>query len=212
MAAICIHALPQTQETPDHDAQLMLRAKRGDSDALGVLVAKYRAPIIRYVNRMVHDWTVSEDITQEVFLRVHRYRASYEVKAKFTTWLYRIAGHVTLNWIRDHAHANACEPLDVPRANGLRRYFVDGTIPIDQWLIYQREAAALRGALDLLPERQRRIVILHKFEDRGCDEIARIMGCSHQAVRSVLCRAYTALREILRDHPRAAGAAEGLTA
>jgi RNA polymerase sigma-70 factor (ECF subfamily) len=55
----------------------------------------------------------------------------------------------------------------------------------------------VRRAVSQLPERQRMVVVLHKFDGLRCDEIARRLGCSHQAVRSLLCRAYATLRESL---------------
>jgi RNA polymerase sigma-70 factor (ECF subfamily) len=181
----------------DCDEELMMQAKRGDQRAFDLLFRQHRAPVQRFVFRMVRDRTEAEDITQEVFLRVYRYRDGYEVTAKFTTWLYRIAGHVTLNWIRDHSRSRYSEPLEPPAGSRPRRHFVDGTVRIDEWLLFQSRMAALRSAMDELPARQRQIVRLHKFEEMGCEEIASALGCSNQAVRSTLCRAYGKLREML---------------
>ena len=201
MAAICHTPLFETPDIPDRDAELMLRAKSGDRGAFDLLFKEHRAPIQRFVFRMIRDRAEAEDVTQEVFLRVYRYRQGYEVTAKFTTWLYRIAGHVTLNWIRDHSRFRQHQPLDVPR--GVRPYkpFVDSAARIDDWLVFQHTVEELRSAIEELPERQRKIVFLHKFEELGCEEIAAALGCSSQAVRSVLCRAYSKLRERLAAAP-----------
>ena len=74
----------------DLDAQLMLRVKDGDEDSFRVLLEKHRNPVIHFVYRMVQDRAVSEELSQEVFLRVYRSRESYEPTARFTTWLFRI--------------------------------------------------------------------------------------------------------------------------
>ena len=58
-------------------------------------------PVIHFLYRMVQDQAVAEELAQEVFLRVYRSRATYEPTAKFTTWLFRIATHLALNWLRD---------------------------------------------------------------------------------------------------------------
>jgi RNA polymerase sigma-70 factor, ECF subfamily len=215
MAAIC-HTPIFEVNAPDPDAQLMLRVKQGDGSALDELIRKYRAPIIRYVYRMIHDAAEAEDITQEVFLKVHRYRCGYEATAKFGTWLYRIAGRVTLNWIRDNAHSRALEPLENPRTRRSHG-FTDGTIRIDEWLLRQCRLDEIRCAMDELPARQREILVLHKIRGIGCEEIGGMLGCSHQAVRSVLFRAYANLRTLLAARranakPRglASGARQGL--
>src|SRR5215470_14154721 len=123
MAATCLTEALQTLTAHDCDESLMMRARSGDRQALDVLINRYRAPMIRFAYRMVKDRAAAEDIAQEVFLRVYRYREGYEVTAKFTTWLYRIAGRVALNWIRDHSRARSHEPLDLPCGSGLRRQF-----------------------------------------------------------------------------------------
>jgi RNA polymerase sigma-70 factor, ECF subfamily len=198
-AATCLSGKLDPPQVGDEDAALMLRARYGDEQALDFLIKKYRAPMLRFAFRMVRDRHAAEDVTQEVFLRVYRYRESYEISAKFTTWLYRIAGHVALNWMRDHARVRSHEPLELPRDSRMRRQFLDHTVRIDQWLLLQSRNDKLRCAVDQLPDRQRMIVHLHKFEEIECEEIAQMLGCSNQAVRSVLCRAYSSLRRRLGD-------------
>jgi RNA polymerase sigma-70 factor (ECF subfamily) len=188
MAATCHTGFQyEAADVPDPDAELMLRAKSGDPHAFDSLVRKHRAPILRYVLRLTRDRTSAEDVTQEVFLRVYRYRSNYEPSAKFTTWLYRIASHAAFNWIRDHHRARSHEPLE-------GRHFVDSSSRIDEWLAFQTSVSELLAAVQQLPDRQRQIVRLHKFEELGCEEIAERMGCSQQAIRSTLCRAYSNLR------------------
>ena len=85
----------------DLDAQLMLRVRDGDDESFRLLLEKHRSPVVHFVYRMVQDRAVSEELAQEVFLRVYRSRATYEPSARFTTWLFRIATHVALNALRD---------------------------------------------------------------------------------------------------------------
>ena len=178
----------------DLDALMMLSAKRGDMHSLEVLVNKHRGPVIRYVNRMVRDEAISEELAQEVFLRVHRYREGYEITAKFTTWLYRIACRLALNWIRDHERERYREALESPRDDRPVRQYTDPAMRIDDWLVTERKYDEVRRAVHQLPERQRMVVLMHKFDGLSCEEIAATLGCSRQAVRSLLCRAYMTLR------------------
>jgi RNA polymerase sigma-70 factor (ECF subfamily) len=197
MTASCLSGTLDPTRLCDPDAKLMLRAKRGDEEALAFLIQKHRAAILRFAYRMVRDHNSSEDIAQEIFLRVYRSRENYEVTAKFTTWLNRIAAHVALNWIRDHARVRSHETLDLPRGSRMRGQFFDHGIRIDEWLLRESRNSELRYAVDQLPDRQRTIVRLHKFQEIECEAIAQMLGCSNQAVRSALCRAYSSLRRHL---------------
>ena len=184
---------------PDADAQRMLSAKAGDMNALDELIRKHRAAVVRFLHGMIRNYAVSEELAQEVFLRVHRHREDYEVTAKFTTWLYRIAGRLALNWLRDHGHERFHEGLEASHPGTPPRQYPDPRARIDEWLLRQRRFGEVRRAVGELPERQRAAVMLHKFEEIGCEEIAASMGCSHQAVRSLLCRAYSTLRTRLAE-------------
>jgi len=83
---------------PPSDAQVMLRVKAGDQPAFDYLVQKYRRPMVSFMYRMARNAAAAEDLAQEVFLRVYRSRESYEASAKFTTWLYRIATNLAVNY------------------------------------------------------------------------------------------------------------------
>src|SRR3984957_11993611 len=83
----------------ERDADLMLRVREGDDTSFALLLERHRGPVIHFLFRMVQHRAVSEELAQEVFLRVYRSRATYEPTAKFTTWLFRIATHLALNWI-----------------------------------------------------------------------------------------------------------------
>src|SRR5579863_7088180 len=103
----------------DYDAELMLRVKDGDGISFALLLNKYRASIIHFLYRMVQDRAISEELAQEVFLRVYRSRETYEPTAKFTTWLFRIATHLALNWIRDHKKDKTVESLNEELLEGV---------------------------------------------------------------------------------------------
>src|SRR5438270_13718448 len=96
----------------DLDAQLMLRVREGDENCYRALLEKHRNPVIHFLYRMVRDQAVSEELAQEVFLRIYRSRGSYEPTARFTTWMFRIASHLALNWLRDEKNTRGQERLD----------------------------------------------------------------------------------------------------
>jgi RNA polymerase sigma-70 factor, ECF subfamily len=188
----------------DPDAQLMLSAGRGDASGLAQLIEKYYGAVLRYCFHRVRDFAAAEELTQEVFLRVHGSRLRYRPSARFTTWLYRIASNVVLNWIRDTGRERGHQRLDAARPRGPELQLPDGSPRIDEWLARQSRADELRRAIGELPERQRTAVILHAFEEMPGQEIAHSLGCSHQAVRSLLFRAYATLRTRLNGTRAAA--------
>jgi RNA polymerase sigma-70 factor, ECF subfamily len=183
----------------DLDAQLMLRVKDGDEHSFGVLLEKHRNPVIHFVYRMVQDRAVAEELSQEVFLRVYRSRGTYEPTARFTTWLFRIATHLALNWLRDGRNERGHHRLDAPMKSEK-----DGDMPArevsdrkpsaEQRMVYETRLQEVRVAISLLPEKQRAAVLMHKYEEMEYSQIANVLECSESAVKSLLFRAYETLR------------------
>jgi RNA polymerase sigma-70 factor (ECF subfamily) len=181
----------------DHDAELMLRVKDGDGASFALLLAKFRAPVIHFLYRMVQDSAVSEELAQEAFLRVYRSRETYEPTAKFTTWLFRIATHLALNWLRDGKHERAQERLDAPDASipdAPSRELPDRAPSVEQRMVHQVKVDEVRRAVASLPAKQRAAVLMHKYEEMEYAQIAKVLSCSESAVKSLLFRAYETLR------------------
>ena len=179
--------------TLEYDAELMLRVKEGDHASFNLLLEKYRSPVIHFLYRMVQDQGVSEELGQEVFLRVYRSRATYEPTAKFTTWLFRIATHLALNWLRDGKNEKGQERLD-DGALTPSRDVPDRTPSVEHALVYQVKLEEVRRAVSTLPEKQRAAVLMHKYEEMEYSQIAAVLSCSESAVKSLLFRAYETLR------------------
>jgi RNA polymerase sigma-70 factor (ECF subfamily) len=182
---------------PDLDAQLMLRVREGDDESFRVLLEKHRNPLVHFLQRMVQDAGVSEELAQEVFLRIYRARGSYEASAKFTTWMFRIASHLAINWLRDERHERAAERLDAGRgaASDLpARELKDSRPLVEQDLVYETRLQEIRNSIAALPAKQRAAVLMHKYEEMGYSQIAQALECSESAVKSLLFRAYETLR------------------
>jgi RNA polymerase sigma-70 factor (ECF subfamily) len=178
----------------DYDAELMLRVRDGDSFSFGLLLEKHRASVIHFVYRLVQEQAVAEELAQEVFLRVYRSRTSYEPTAKFTTWLFRIATHLALNWLRDRKPEMRQERLDAGSLETPVRQISDRRPSVEQRLVYEVKLDEVRRAIAALPEKQRAAVLMHKYEELEYSQIAKVLGCSESAVKSLLFRAYETLR------------------
>jgi RNA polymerase sigma-70 factor (ECF subfamily) len=178
----------------ERDAELMLRVREGDETSFALLLARHRGPVIHFIYRMVQIQPVSEELAQEVFLRVYRSRATYEPTAKFTTWLFRIATHLALNWIRDGKNERRQESLDEELIEGVEWQIAGREPTIDQVLLNEVKLREVRKAIEALPEKQRAAVVMHKYQELEYSQIAKTLACSESAVKSLLFRAYESLR------------------
>lgn len=178
----------------ERDAELMLRVREGDQASFGLLLERHRGPVIHFLYRMVQNQAVAEELAQEVFLRVYRSRGSYEPTAKFTTWLFRIATHLALNWIRDGKNEKYQESLDLESGDNAPRQVPDRQWTVEQNMVYQSKMREVRLAIEALPAKQRAAVMMHKYEEMEYSQIAKILACSESAVKSLLFRAYESLR------------------
>jgi RNA polymerase sigma-70 factor (ECF subfamily) len=172
----------------------MLRVRDGDARSFGILLEKHRGPIFHLLCRMVQNEAVAEELSQEVFLRVYKSRGSYTPTAKFSTWLFRIATHLALNWIRDGRGEKSQTSLDEETANGAGRQVPDRHRTVEQELVHQAKLREVREAIQRLPSKQRAAVMMHKYREMEYAQIAGAIGCSESAVKSLLFRAYEALR------------------
>ncbi len=176
------------------DAQLMLRVKEGDAASFALLLERHRGPVVHFLYRMVQNQAVAEELAQEVFLRVYRARGGYEPTARFTTWLFRIATHLALNYLRDGRSERGQESLDHTPPELSVRQIPDRRPSIEQDLLEQVKTAEIRAAIRALPPKQRAAVLMHKYQEMEYSQIARVLNCSESAVKSLLFRAYEKLR------------------
>ena len=181
----------------DQDLELMLRVRRGDAESFELLLRRHRTPLINYFSRMVRDRSLAEDLAQEAFLRVYQARQRYQPEARFTTWLYRIATNLALNAIRDRR--GTAQPIEcAEQENAEFSRFVDSKPTVEQRLMQSDRERLIRQAVEALPANQRAAVILHKYQEVEYHQIAKILGVSVGAVKSLLFRAYESLRTRLQ--------------
>jgi len=191
----------QNHYLSDPDVQLMLKVAAGEGAAFEQLVLRYQDRLVGFFFHLVHDRTAAEDLAQETFLRVYRSRERYEPTARFSTWLFRIPHNLASNQKR-----GAARRREIPLGNQSAE---DDFRPQEQNLA---EKSALmptrqldsnemrdivRNAIEELSERQRTAVLLHKFEEMSYEEIGEIMGLGVVAVKSLLSRARSKLKEAL---------------
>jgi len=180
--------------TVDEDARLMLEFKAGDRAAFETLFARYSAPLVGFLGRMVPDRGRAEELAQEVFVRVYQAASRYEAKAKFSTWLFGIAHNLALNELA-RAYRRRERPLETPAAEQV----VDRGPDPDEVLDAKRSAERLERALAELPDRQRAVVTLRSEQGLSYAEIAETLETTVPSVKSLLHRARETLLARLGD-------------
>ncbi|MBV9073923.1 MAG: sigma-70 family RNA polymerase sigma factor [Acidobacteria bacterium] len=184
------------------DAEVMLLAGAGDDSAFEYLIEKFRRPIISFMYRMTHNQAVAEELAQEVFLRVYRSRSSYQAEAKFSTWLYRIATNLGVNYARDTRSERTAPSVNLDEADpetGTTPDVADAKPTVEAELLREERLAAIRKHVMALPERQRTAVLMHKYQGLDYKEIGSVLKLSESATKSLLFRAYETLRERLKE-------------
>lgn len=183
------------------DAAIMLELSRGNMAGFDFLIQKYRKPIIHFMYRMVHNQAVAEELAQEVFLRVYRSRETYRAEARFSTWLYRIATNLGVNYARDNRHERTASMVyldETDAETGTTPDVADTTPGAEADMLRRERMNAIREHVMTLPERQRMAVLMHKYEGMDYKQIGDVLKLSESATKSLLFRAYQTLREKLK--------------
>jgi RNA polymerase sigma-70 factor, ECF subfamily len=193
-------------EAEPEDEALMLRYCAGDAMAFETLYRRHRGPVYRYLLRQCGNAGSAEELFQDVWLRVVNARIGYEVKARFTTWLYRIAHNRLMDFFRAHARARL-ESYDL-LADGFSDSVADevpptefdsGAEPAEVTLDRKRTATRLVAAIDTLPAAQREAFLLREEGGLSLDEIAAATGVTAETAKSRLRYAMAKLRSQLKE-------------
>jgi RNA polymerase sigma-70 factor (ECF subfamily) len=175
------------------DIRLMRLVAEGDTQALRMLIAKWQGPLINFFYRSLHSVQTAEDLTQNVFIRIHRTAARYEPTARFSSFLFHIARNILINELRRQRRkpAELHDPVDFAPISGTSN---DASVR----RCAEIEEAFARAVIELTEE-QRTALLLLKQQDLGYEEIARAMDATVPLVKSWIFRGRQRLRELLTD-------------
>ena len=170
------------------DAELLTRFASGDAEAAQLLSARHLGRVLSLAGRMLGDAAEAEDVAQETLLRAWRIAPTWDPNgAKFSTWLHRVALNLCYDRLRKRRGTSLDEAPEVE----------DETPSVSARMVADQEAAALRAAIQTLPERQRAAILLRHFEELSNPEIATMLEVSVEAVESLLARGRRRLKAIL---------------
>jgi RNA polymerase sigma factor (sigma-70 family) len=172
---------------PPTDNELMTEVRDGKVEKLAILFERHQTMLFNFFLRLTGNRAASEDLVQEVFIRILKYRSGYLGESRFVVWMFQIARNAHVDFLRKQKPE---APLDDLVAGTPGRE----PLPEDRFEADQ-EAALVRRALDRLPEKKREILVLFRFQDLKLREIADLLGCQ---VGTVKVQVHRALKDLSR--------------
>ena len=176
------------------DHEEMLAVRDGDIGKLGLLFEKHHTYLFNFFLLLTKNRQASEDMVQDVFYRMLKYRRTYRSDGNFKTWMFSIARNARKDFFREHK----AEFDTIDETND----FASGDPNLEELLVRNDEVALVRRALDGLPDDKREILIMSRFHDMRYEEIGNVLGCS---VGTVKVRIYRAMRALTESYKKLSG-------
>jgi RNA polymerase sigma-70 factor (ECF subfamily) len=166
----------------------MEEVRDGKVERLAILFERHHVMLFNFFLRLTGNRSASEDLVQDVFFRILKYRETYLSQSRFTVWMYQIARNVHVDYLRK-------QKPELPLDEQFEEPAADAPDTVER-LSTGEETAKLRKALDRLPLRKREILLLSRFQGMKYREIAELMGCDIGSIKSTIHRAIKELGKI----------------
>lgn len=174
------------------DYELTTRSAKGDMVAFEEVYRRHHRRVYSICLRMLKNTTEAEDLTQDVFIQLHRKIGSFRGDSAFTTWLHRL----TVNQVLMHFRKRNVKFEKTTEEGKTPVQVVDGTLNPRKMPVVDK--IALEDAIEQLPNGYRNVFVLHDVEGYEHEEVARILGCSVGTSKSQLHKARLKLRKLLK--------------
>lgn len=186
----------------DDSAQWMLSFCEGDDTAFEALFERWSQPLLHYIQRMLGEPALAEEVVQETFIRVYRARDRYKVEARFSTWLYRIGTNIALNELRRAVRKRPHWRIEEGFAEegegelgqagssrfGVVRNLESNERPSDEQVEIRQATERVDAGLQELPERQRAALWLCSVDGLSYGEAAQVLDTTEKSVKSLVHR------------------------
>ncbi|MFH1009426.1 MAG: sigma-70 family RNA polymerase sigma factor [Candidatus Latescibacterota bacterium] len=187
---------PKAGRLDRSDEELLQDTIKGDLRAFDIIVRRYRDRLLNFAFRYLGDATTAEDVVQETFLRAFRKKEEYRATARFSTWLFTVAGNLAKNELRRRKrwrftslgwNEDAEQHIEIP----------DDRPQPDTLAETEIATEAIQEAIESLPPSHRQAVILSDIQGLAYEEIAQIVGCPLGTVKSRINRGRLRLQKKL---------------
>jgi RNA polymerase sigma-70 factor, ECF subfamily len=176
--------------TSKTDESLMILLKEGNKECLNILISRYKDSLYRFIFSILRDEMVSEEVFQEVFFNIYKARNRYQPKAKFSTYLYKIAHNISLNELKKRKPFESIED-DI--------FEFKGKTPLQE-LLDQEKRKLFLLALSKLPIKYKTAYLLREVQGLNYEEISKILGSTLGTIKSRIARARSMLIEVLKKY------------
>jgi RNA polymerase sigma-70 factor (ECF subfamily) len=181
----------------ESDEQLIARFQNDDLAAFDLIVERYQGQLINFVGRLLNDRNTAEDIVQETFLRVYRNKHRYKEIAKFSTWIYTIAGNLARTELRRRKIRNFFSISQ--RGEGEKDYEIpDADINVEKSVEGGLVKDMIMREIMELPVYFREVIILRDIQDLAYEEISQILNVPLGTVKSRVNRGRSQIQKRLK--------------
>jgi len=191
------------------DEDLMKLCQEGDEGAFETLFHRYESPALSFIHRLIGDQSRTEALGQEAFLRIFKDAKSYQYPRSFTTWFYTIVRNLCKNelrWRSRHPTVSIEENIDHSKSSGSDHsariadfLSCESCDPLDN-MVSREMNSKLEEALQSLPELEREILILNRFQRLKYREISEVVGVPISTVRARIYSALESLRKSIKEY------------
>jgi RNA polymerase sigma factor (sigma-70 family) len=176
------------------DRALMTAVRDGDLDQLGLLFERHHKHLYNFFLQQTGNSQSSEDMVQDVFYRMLKYRHTYRAESKFTTWMFSIAHNAKIDYYRSEKHRR--------KENDIPETLADDEPDPEEISVQMDQQEILMAALNALSDEKREVLVLSRFENMKYEEISEIMGCK---VGTIKARVHWALKDLAQEFHKRAG-------
>ena len=171
------------------DHNIMLDVRDGDIDKLGLLFEQHHKHLYNFFFRQTGNGQESEDLTQEVFFRILKYRHTYKDEGDFMVWMFKIAYNARNDYYKKHKQmSNIDDEIET----------LASSEPLPDKLTEQKsDIEFLEKALNALPQKKKELILMSRYENMGYKEIGSIIGCTEGTVK---VRMYRAMKELTEKY------------
>ena len=184
----------------ERDRELVERALGGSEPAYQELLEKYRVALHRHIGRMVRDKGEVDDLVQECFIKAFTALPSYSSEFAFSTWLYKIATNHTIDYLRKRKLPTLSIDKPISAKDGEIEFELpDTTYRPDRHIVEDQRKQILLEAIDSLPPKYHRVIVMRHQQEKSYEEIARELDLPLGTVKAHIFRARALLYKALRD-------------
>jgi RNA polymerase sigma-70 factor (ECF subfamily) len=189
--------ISQKVKTAD-DNSLVGLVKAGHSEIYDEIVKRYEKKLFSYIYRLVGNKEEAEDILQNVFVKAYRNIRTFDIERKFSSWIYRIAHNEAINFLKKKNKKKFISWEDIVTSKDKIETKSEERSPIDVW-IRKESAIEVKKAMERLPEKYRKVLMLRYFSEKSYEEIGKTLKSPVNTVGTLINRAKKKLMAIINE-------------